>query len=369
VFVILILSGGMLSWIRIEYITNHGDGIDTYKNDKVTKVPIIKWEKEAADQEREAAHNTRSAINSSTTQQQQQQQQQQSQHDHHDPSCMTFNNDIENLINQTQQVFITMLPKSSGSSVKAFVKACTKATEGIGKPDFLSLSRDTKRDILTKSYDMHKVMASYTQTDDLGLITFIKGMTDESLWIHLYRPETDRLLSAIKQVVKSRLCKSVTKGNLDISFAKRNGTECIIGEHDLVNEIILKGKIEIGKSNTKILTCDLYNAIEENAPNAIFVNYQQSSRVQAAVTRKYCPGELEHDPIQKNVDAEKDMRAYVELVSTGERVLIDEWVEKKRNHLEWALELNSNVTCRSTTRQMERKIRSCPDGAINILYI
>lgn len=295
-------------------------------------------------------------------------QQEQEDHHHHHPSCLTFDRDIEKLVNETQQVFLTMLPKSSGTSLKNFVKACTDATEGIGKTEFLSLSPDIKRGIFTQSYNMPKVMTSFAQTNDLALIEFIKGMTDESLWIHLYRPETDRLLSAIKHVVKSRLCKGVTIGDLDVSIAKRNGNKCVIEENDLIHDVILKRKIEIGKSTPKILTCDLYDSIKENAPNVVFVSYEQSSRVQAAVARKYCP-ELEHRSSKLNVDADKNMQAYVKLVSTGENVLIDDWVKKKRNHLEWALELNKKITCKGTTRKIGQKIKSCPDGAISPLLL
>lgn len=274
-------------------------------------------------------------------------------------TCITFENDIENMISQTDQVFITMPAKAAGTSLKHFVSTCTDFDFQYQYDNFINKPAK-ERTFLTSTYEMPKVIAFHAN-NHAGVSDLVRDMTDKSLLVYIHRHENDRLLSAITYIVHGRLCAGVTFG-IDASIANMaNETTCIVQEDGLVDKIIASRKMEVLYGQTSILTCNMYESIKENSPNMIILNYKQVDRLQAAIAKKYCP---DLRPQKDNISLEMKVNAFVKLANTGGLVRIEEWVKEKRNHLEWTLKLKAKGSCQAETKQMENDLFSCTDESI-----
>eukprot|EP00957_Ditylum_brightwellii_P022976 1734066-Ditylum_brightwellii.AAC.1 len=52
--------------------------------------------------------------------------------------CLTFDEDLNELVSRAEQVFITMPAKSAGSSLKDFVTQCMNVDPWIGQDNFIN---------------------------------------------------------------------------------------------------------------------------------------------------------------------------------------------------------------------------------------
>ena len=96
---------------------------------------------------------------------------------------------------------------------------------------------------------------------DRKLIHLVQSATDESLIIYHYRSETERLLSAIKHVVKTRYCTETLDDQEYLKNGIRTEDKCIVYEQNLIN-MIENRVAEIKVGNQNIFTCETFNAIE-----------------------------------------------------------------------------------------------------------
>lgn len=255
--------------------------------------------------------------------------------------CLPFEKELDEVLNSSKQIFITMPAKSAGTSLKAFVNQCTNY-EPID--NFINKQFEI-RDFMTSSLELPKIIAGHCYSSE-NLINLIQNTSKNTLLVFIHREETDRLRSAIKQVVTDSLCHV-------------NDENCKIDESYLISEVIQKRQDELHFGAPEILTCDVYNKIEETMPKMIFVNYKNVDKLQAAIAAHHCPEYLDK-PVHANVDKEKPFSVSVALdKSTGESTSLEYWINAKGELLEWGYQLKREQSCQGTTRHMEDRLFEC----------
>ncbi len=255
--------------------------------------------------------------------------------------------------------------------------------------------------MMTRTYDLPSIITGHIYTD-VTMMNIVRGASDDTLVIYINRHETDRLVSAAQTVV-DRVCEgkltdleefkdrvhvryphththnhtnttvnTVNTGNgtsnsisnisdIDIHHLRRNG-ECTI-EEGALRDILLQQKKETSKSTFNALSCSVFDAIEDNKPNMVVVNYKQANRLQKLLAKYHCPELLEDRGVHSNRGS-AHVKKYVRLeddAGQGREVLLDEWMEKKRHLIEWGFGLKKDVTCQGEVRKMQRELLSCDD--------
>ena len=160
--------------------------------------------------------------------------------------------------------------------------------------------------------------------------------------------------------VKHVVTKECTK---NASYTEMSEGACYITESNLIH--LIKQKTgEIGVSGTRLLTCETFNAIENYAPNLVFMDYRQASQLQEHLAKKYCPNVRQ---VEDNVGSSKIL-SHVSIPSlngTNSAVTLDDWLETKSSMLEFSLQLNRDASCVAKTRELENKLfSSCTDGFV-----
>jgi len=269
-----------------------------------------------------------------------------------------FRDSLDTLLHNVDQVYISMPAKAAGSSMKAFAISCTNVDIKIHVNLFNKVPRiNGKRPIgeyLTESFEPPSLIASHLYSD-IEFTHLVKHSTTRSLIIYMHRDEPSRVLSGIKQVADMKLCP------------EKKSEPCTVREQDLV-AAIKKKRGEIGFGATEILTCDSYDALDDNAPNFVFVHYTQASRLQKLLAKRFCPAKL-NQPAEASVrNASTNKRKiHVELQMDKDNsiVSLEEWLEAKKGLLEYALELRESASCQAKTRAMEEKLFQCPDETLH----
>ena len=287
--------------------------------------------------------------------------------------CLDSEEELDALIFQASNhvTFITMPAKAAGSSMKAFVKECTKKSMPENRqklPDNFLNRQDLLPNIfLNGSVEgLHptKIVASHLYNGE-PLPKLVINSPYENLLIYVHRNERERLVSAIKQVVK-QFAKSRPSELCNVSYNETART-CVVSQDELLKHI-RRGTYEIGCSQANILTCDLYEAIEMNSPNILFMDYKEADRLHRLLAKHHCP-DLDL-PIHENVDGSKRIQAQVRIQARPEHVLIDldDWLDIKADYISLSFELQNQRTCQAhgRTREMEIKLQECPTGVIKI---
>lgn len=282
--------------------------------------------------------------------------------------CLTLDGELKQLVQESDQIFIAMPTKAAGSSLRIFVNS--KCMKYRAQDYTFHAGWRAKRSFLQDVYETPKVIASHVKGNEL--VSLIRQMTRNSLLIYIHREETDRVISAVRHIVDTRLCSDeqvwkrtpLVDGKDNDSFVSRNGTRCIITDDTLFNQVVThKRRLEIGHGAPEALTCELYDAIKENSPKMVFMNYTQSDHLMELIASKYCPNEK---PFHANTNNVKNgITSMVNLTRSGELVELKDWLEKKRNVLEWALDLKQGATCQGHTKKMEDILFSCSDGIVD----
>ena len=79
--------------------------------------------------------------------------------------CLTFDEGLDNLISKSEQIFIAMTAKSSGTSMEEFTRICMSRAKKIDI-NFLRDNRVIGSDFLTDYIHLPKVMTSYVYNDE-----------------------------------------------------------------------------------------------------------------------------------------------------------------------------------------------------------
>jgi len=298
--------------------------------------------------------------------------------DHHvnlDGSCssrcmnLDYDGDMDDILRDKRQFFITMPAKAAGTTLKQFTTKCMKHKV----PDnFINYPASTKK-FLTHSFRLPSIVASHL-LEDKTMIDLVKHGNRQTLIIHIHREETDRLLSSIKHVATSELCEPsyprVKFKNVNIKkfHINRNKTHCTFDEEPFV-DLVESGFQEIGFGSSKILTCNAFKAIEQNTPNMVLVHYKQANKLQKLLTKHHCPELLDEDwyPTVAHMASEKrrDGNVYLRL-KNGHIVQLDKWLHEKRDVIEYTLKMKHNVSCQGKMRYMEDDLFACKDEAMQI---
>ncbi len=284
--------------------------------------------------------------------------------------CMNLDYDggMDDILRDARQVFITMPAKAAGTSMKEFTTKCMKHDV----PDNFINRSDLTKKFLTSSLHLPSIVTSHLYKGDTPMMDLAKHGSRQTLIIHIHREETDRLLSAIKHVTTSGLCDPtyprIKLKNVDISefHMERNETHCTLDEEPVV-DLIESGFEEVGFGSSKILTCNAFEAIEQNAPNMVLVHYKQANKLQKLLAKHHCPEltDEEWHPTESNVASKKGRDIYLRL-KNGDIVQLDEWLHEKRDVLEYTLKMKNDVSCQGKMRHMEDDLFACKDEVMQI---
>lgn len=278
------------------------------------------------------------------------------------PQCLSFNESMKEILSEMSQVFITASAKAAGTTLFAFTKEC--------QPQFEALPLGFSSFDLTQTYNISSIITHHIRNSD-AMMNLAKGVTDSSLIIHSYRSETDRLFSSIKHVAWS-ICtgknKLIFDQFQDHIHINDDGDECIIEEEALI-EIIRSQKGEIGYTTQRLWTCDTFDTIDEFQPNIVVMHYKQVNQMQKVLAEKYCPNLMHRLPMFFRGNR-GDIRLVVKLANPANdskaQVVLEEWIEVKKDLLEWSLGMYENASCRGKIRQMESHLLGCEDEIMAI---
>jgi len=267
---------------------------------------------------------------------------------------------LDSIIGNSSQVFLLMPAKAAGSSLKSFTYSCMNFTI----PDnIVGRGIAFHREFFSQSLTLPKVIASHVRGDE-HILHLIQHATQDTLMIFLYREETERLLSAISQVVRSECLRNSTHfQRIPELWLHDSPLNCTVSEAQLVSEVIEKKRYEINYSTLGALSCRFYDALDEHMPNFVILNFTQASKLQKLISDRYCKGA---DLRNGNREDEYTGRNIYVRINSGQDVPVKQWLNAKRNYLEWALSLKENVGCQRRTRKMEKTLFSCMDGALQM---
>jgi len=275
--------------------------------------------------------------------------------------CPDQSSILRDMISETNQVIILMPAKAAGTSLKEFAIKCNPPSYSRLKDNFINFDIEQ---VLTNSLQMPNVIASHINNDD-NLIYMINNIPKSTLLIYIHRDETQRVTSAINEVVTNWCRRGNGHPNILLEppskfFYKEDMNKCYVSEEQLINDAIKNKVYEIGIGQSELLSCDTYEAIRMNAPNMAFILHLQVNELQELLADKYCP-DLVNEQVVSNVGSNKEYQAYVRGKSSSP-IPLSKWLQAKQNTLEWSLGLNSHAACTAKTRLMEKKLLDCDSG-------
>jgi len=294
--------------------------------------------------------------------------------------CMdlNLNQGMDSLVARAHQIFITMPTKGGGSSMNTFTRRCNNITK---VRQFGFIGNDDQKELLVGSMQGESIISSHV-SKDTGLIRLAMYPSQKTLMIHIHREEGERVISAVK-MISHHMCRMNYQGPLQYLYKPnpkgdccqhvynktvitKNETHCILDAESMV-DWIAKGHREVGGGAPKVLTCKLYDALQENAPQLVFLNYKQIDKLQTLLAKHHCPELLDELPIKINVADDKEQKIFL-YDGNHEKgaVRIEEWLDAKGPVLEWALNLRSEASCQAKTIHMEDELFGCPDEALKV---
>jgi hypothetical protein len=264
--------------------------------------------------------------------------------------------------------------------MKAFSGKCMKREVRV-RDNFVNY-KGWKKELLTKSLRLPSLITSHA-CDENPMVDLATHASRQTLIIYIHREETSRLISAIKQVAIRNICEGLPKHiaklrqeyGVDLSNfnVQKNQTHCSFDE-GLIPQLVEKGAFEIGMGASKTLSCNAFDAIEQNAPNMVLVHYKQANKLQKLLAKHHCPDLLldnkEWKPIEANVDVKKTKEVYLQM-GEGDNVKLDEWLKEKRNYIEYALSTRAGKikSCQSKVRRMEDDLFACKDEVLQVASV
>lgn len=287
--------------------------------------------------------------------------------------------DMRKLINSTDSVIIVMPAKAGGTSLKYFAKECrrkqvgSESTSNVELPDnFLSTRQpDEYVALLTDfGFEMPSVVASHIWVPKV-LSNIIGNASRRTLILYSHRDETSRFRSAATHVLTTwcpdgggrPMPAAPNKFFHRIEQNEETGKPiCYIKETTLVDGFLKKRYQEMQMGTNELLTCETYLAIEQYAPNMVFMDYKQSNDIQNMLAEKYCPQMVNHT---NHVGLGGGKTIYISRKMGAEQVLLDDWMEQKLSYLEWTMGLNKKATCVVKTRNLEDELNSCDGGFVS----
>jgi len=291
--------------------------------------------------------------------------------------CLSFDEELRNIIQGSSRIFITMPAKAAGTTMKRFAEKCNHdKIDKIDKEKLNNIFNNEKkiRKFLTKPHEISKIIVSHAYSDQ-ALLRLIPYITKETPLIYIYRNEQDRLMSAIRMVTATGICELHQH---NVKVLRNDNDRCDIDEDTLIDSVIGPKLGEINKGAPEIMTCTFYDAMKNHGPNIIFVNFKQVNRLQEIIAEYNCP---EIAPMQRNTAGEH-MPTYVKLHDDGvdssiwggrnendkeEYMDLEDWMRDKKDVIEWALEMGKSQ-CQIHTKHLEDNLLACPDEMIQLSF-
>jgi len=287
-----------------------------------------------------------------------------------DPNQGNTSQDMDSLVASASQIFVTMPAKAGGSSMKVFTKRCMKNEVA----DNILTSEELWKDYLVNSSRIQPIISSHLYNDN-HFVRLAKLSSRKTLIIYTHREESSRVISAVKQI-GDNICnffagrysnENKTRTTFKI---RKNNTHCSLDEGSFVNDIAANGG-EVGLSTFRLLTCQSYNAIQDNSPQLVFLHYKQVDKLQRILAKHHCPEILGDLPIKANVAAVKSLQVLLhkkESDKAGSKsvVRLEDWLDEKGPAMEWALKLRRDASCQAKTVHMEDELFACPDETLRV---
>ena len=211
----------------------------------------------------------------------------------------------------------------------------------------------------------------YKEADFLYLLK--SAYPRDTLIIHTHREEGTRLPSAIKNLANNHICgdspyQQSQRNKMLHLDVRKNDTHCILDEEAFL-QVIADKDVEIGMSTHRLLTCQTFQAMEENAPQLVILNYKQIDKLNELLAKRYCPEMLDELPMNSNAATDNPMKVLLRRNGTDvnrDTVDIDEWLRGKGSALEWTLKLREKASCQRKTLRMEDELFGCRDEALRV---
>ena len=92
------------------------------------------------------------------------------------------------------------------------------------------------------------------------------------------------------------------------------------------------------------------------------MNYKQANELQKVLSKYHCPDY--NSLVNKNHSIDFDI--FVKLQKDGDLVTMNDWLEAKRDKLEWTFDLKDQQQCQGKTRKMEDDLFSCKDEILQV---
>lgn len=270
--------------------------------------------------------------------------------------------DLRRRINSSDNVIIVMPAKAAGTSFKQFARSCNspKADAVLGSNIY---DRKDMNELLTHSWDMPLILPSHFWVPD-KLAKLLRNASRKTLIIYSHRDESSRFKSAIKHVLNQWCMGSINPPMPEPRsefFAKIDGNNCFLNEQKFIDKVLKVRGFEMAMSTNALLTCKSYQSIEEYAPNMIFVDYKNATKVQNLLAEKYCPNMTS----TFKITTPETYAIYITREEDGKSVLLSDWMDRKMPFIEWTLGLNDGASCLVKTRQMEDELILCEGGYLD----
>lgn len=193
----------------------------------------------------------------------------------------------------------------------------------------------------------------------------MQNMSEETMLILIHRHESDRFISAIRHVLKM-LCEQ--KRTDFTGKIQHVGEKCIVPEQTLIDDIIAPRRHEIGLGVPEIYRCDTFKAFEQISPNIVMMNFEHIDELQRLLAERFCPDLVDKLPLpHTNVAGDSSTKIihvqFANATNTGDdnMVLLDDWLEKKKNLLQWSMKSWKKSSCIGKIRVMQRNLYGCAD--------
>lgn len=240
--------------------------------------------------------------------------------------------DLDRMLSEYDLVYVLYTAKVASSTMKFFTSGCLQLEEVDNS------IMNHMEEFLTRERQIPPFLGIRIPRSN-AFVSIAQQSIKNSLIIYIHREETSRLKSAIRQV----LTKTIPAPTIPEKKVLQN----------------IRAKVgEIGVGGHGILTCDTYDAIEDNAANLVFLHYTQTDKMMKLLAKHHCPG---YEQKHVNDGSDKDKKS----VKLGDDSLmdLDEWIDAKLNLIEHTFNLKSEGSCQAKTRKMEHNLLSCPDEA------
>ncbi len=281
--------------------------------------------------------------------------------------CSNFGERLDKLVASSKSVFITMPAKAAGTSLKKFTFACVgtysyedSKTKKKKSTNFINEGNDKVQPFIS-TVSHPKILTSHTYSD-YGVIDVLKNTPRDNLNIYIYRQETDRLLSAIREVVMMSVCTNNVYPEIT---AERTDDKCVIDETTIVDLILKPKKAEIGFGNPQIMTCDFYKAIEDHFPRMVFVHYSKATELQRILAKYHCP-DLTNESFHDNMSSDKKKDTLVRLANDNSTMPFGDWLETKRHTIQFTFDYSNGNDCQAKTMKLEDKLLACEEQILEV---